>query len=132
MNDYKLPVPSTALILSPKLVEGPQRLLQIVCIYFDEVLGTNIKLILKFESVRAYRVTYDGAVTAEEIHAAYDRVVNLGRTEWLEYVHSNLARNKRSPRELNHFCIYFDDGPLFEFICENFTFGENESFLPGS
>jgi hypothetical protein len=59
------------------------------------------------------------------IEIAYDQVADLGSTEWLTQIESQLVRSHEDAIGLRHLMIYFDDGPCYEFICRSFRAEEN-------
>ncbi len=79
---------------------------------------------LRFEGVESYKATFFEACTIE-MGDAYDRVVDLGATPWLNEVSSELSRQGAANSGLQHLMIYFDDGPCYEFICRSFEAREN-------
>jgi hypothetical protein len=78
-----------------------------------------------FEGVEAFKCTHDTAFTLEMIETAYDRFADLGPTEWLTQIESQLVSSREDATGLRHLMIYFDDGPCYEFICRSFRAEEN-------
>ena len=116
---YSLPIPSSW-IGSPKFFARPKRLCEIVC-ENREVEKSEIKQVsLKFNNCWAVKFTYYVANDAELISLTYDKVVDFGATDWLLKIKSNIAINKVQIEQIRHFAIFFDDGPLYEFVCESF------------
>ena len=74
---------------------------------------------LLFGGVESFRVTYHHSCTPE-MGAAYDRVVELPRTAWLEEVCQELQSSGDPTEGLRHLRFYLDDGPCYEFICRTF------------
>jgi nicotinamidase-related amidase len=54
----------------------------------------------------------------------YDRLSDLGRTQWLDGIRQQLSRFGDDVQALRHLMIYFDDGPCYEFICRSFKIEE--------
>ena len=74
-----------------------------------------------FENVFAYKCTRLFALTGEMLDA-YDRILEIEDSQWLESVSERVRRSWHGPQpHLKHFMINFDDGPCCEFICENFV-----------
>src|ERR671939_1384407 len=115
---WKLPVPSTALLRSPIFQVLLKRSCALCCEYEDDD-GYIVSLNLLFEGVEAFKCTYYRACTAEMITTAYDKVVDVGATEWKAEIKESLIRSEQDITGLVHLMIYFDDGPCYEFICRN-------------
>ena len=74
---------------------------------------------MTFAGVESYKATFYMACTIQ-MRDAYDRIVELGPTPWLEEVSAQLSRSGEDNSGLQHLMIYFDDGPCYEFICRSF------------
>jgi Xaa-Pro aminopeptidase len=108
---WKLPVAPTALIRSPSFAVRPKRQCEI-SLEFEGSSGLVSNKLL-FEDVEAFRCTYLTFCTAEMFNTAYGKVVRLdANTQWLTEI--------KSPTELQHLMVCFDDGPCYEFICAGF------------
>ena len=75
---------------------------------------------IRFIGVEAYKVSYMFTAQLPEEVDAYDRLVDLGRTEWLEAVTQSLKRHGTDTTELRHLAIELDDGPTYEVLCRGF------------
>jgi len=75
---------------------------------------------MRFAGVESYKATFYRACTVE-MRDAYDRVVDLGATAWLDEVSSELSQHGADRSGLQHLMIYFDDGPCYEFVCRSFS-----------
>lgn len=75
---------------------------------------------LIFTGVQAFKCTYFHACIPHEMNA-YDRLVDLGDTEWLLSIKKQLAKHSDKTDDLRHLRIDFDDGPNYEFICRSFS-----------
>ena len=120
---WTLPVPSTALLSSPAF----QKLLGRTCALASEYEDDDdnvVSLKMLFEGVEAFKCTYYRACTIDMIRA-YDIVVDLGSTEWLTQIESQLVDSHEDAKGLRHLRTYFDDGPCYEFICRSFRVEEN-------
>src|SRR5215213_10417082 len=89
--------------------------------------GDEGDLKIVFAQVEAYKCTYYFART-EKMLIAYDKVVDLGETSRLVEVRNRLREYGDSlslpsgpPHQLSHLMINFDDGPCYEFICQDFS-----------
>lgn len=89
---------------------------------------TRVDLI--FSKCWGINITHYVAIDAKWIQLAYDKVVDLGDTRWLRSIRSNIVASRIETGQLRHLMICFDDGPLYEFICESFEVEEN--ILPGN
>ena len=122
---WTLPVPSTALLHGCAFEKLPRRACILRCVYENDS-GSTVSLKLLFDGVEAFKCTYHGACIAEMIRTAYDKVVDMGSTEWLGAVQGQLVSyGSQNVSELKHLMIYFDDGPCYEFICRTFKVEEN-------
>ena len=84
---------------------------------FDD--GESVGMRLSFEGVEAFKCTYHNACTVEMVET-YDRLTDLGETQWLDSVRRQLSGTGEEIDSLRHLMIYFDDGPCYEFICRDF------------
>jgi hypothetical protein len=115
---WELPVPSTALLLSPKFEKGLGRTVALRLSYEgDDDQPRNPAVV--FEDVEAFKCTYYTAFDAFALEA-YDRLVDRGETAWLSEIRANLQRNGGNSHGLVHMMITFDDGPSFEVVCRSF------------
>ncbi len=80
---------------------------------------------ITFPRVMAYKVTYHTACTFFMINTAYDKLVDLGRSDWLEAIEKNVEGQGEKAEGLRHFMVYFDDGPCYEFIGTSFSVDSN-------
>jgi hypothetical protein len=104
--------------------------------FFEVLLGRRCQLWMAFEAedgeeerfqlilsgVEAYKCTYLYGCTREQVAGAYDRLIDRGRSEWLEAT-AAAVRDRGLMTEadrLKHLVIYFDDGPCYEFLCSSF------------
>ncbi len=128
---WALPVPSTALLLGASFEKLLGRTCALEFEYEDEEDNiAHVKLI--FEGVEAFKCTYLFACTVEMIRTAYDHVVDLGSSEWLEAVRKQIRSNGQDSQELRHLMIYFDNGPCYEFICRDLKIDQRAETLNGA
>lgn len=116
---YKLPVPSSW-IASPEFYERLGRSCELTCEYEKVEVSEITQLSLIFKSCWGVKITYFVATDIETSNNAYDKVIDFGETEWLRTINKNLAISEWETGQLRHLGIFFDDGPLYEFICESF------------
>ncbi len=117
---YKLPFPSTALWKQAVFEERPSRTFALICEYESDSEENKLVLTLLFAQTEAIKATYYMACSLEFVQNAYDKVVDFGKTSWLEEVRNNVAEEQRPTRNLRHLGIYFDEGFAYEFICQEF------------
>ena len=116
---WNLPVPSTALLSGAAFHQLLGRTCALAGEYEDDD-DNVVSLKMLFEGVEAFKCTHDTAVTVEMIETAYDQVADLGSTEWLTQIESQLVSSRKDAKGLRHLMIYFDVGPCYEFICRSF------------
>ena len=71
----------------------------------------------------AYKITTLDRLEYSSARQAYDQIVDLGITEWLQETNGILDKHEpmRNPqRKIKHLCFLPDDGPFYEFLCEGF------------
>jgi hypothetical protein len=125
---WTLPIPSTALLRSPTFQVSLGRSCALSCEYEDEN-DEVVSLKLLFEGVEAFKCTYYRACSVEMINTAYDKVVDVGSTEWKSKIKERLISSNQDVMGLKHLMVYFDDGPCYEFICENFQVDRIADYL---
>ena len=116
---YTIPVPSTAFLEDVKFSKLLGRKCSLKYSYEGEEDYSVIFEELIFDGVESYKCTYYMACSLE-MHYAYDKVVNVGISQWFSEVSDNLSANDADSKNLKHLRIYFDDGPCYEFICRSF------------
>jgi hypothetical protein len=127
---YTLPVPSTALVKEPRFEQLLGRFCSLTYSYeIDENPDLILVERLVFEGVEAFQVTYYRAVWIDMI-AAYDKLTDMGNTQWLRGIIQNLNESGGARPGLKHLRIYFDDGPCYEFVCRDFTVKRNQESGP--
>ncbi len=114
---------------SPKFYQRADGYCELICEYENENAQIT-QFSLKFRRCWAVKFTYYTANDANVIPIAYDKVVDFGETDWLRQINKNLTINKWETGKLRHLGIYFDDGPLYEFVCEAFEVQENALSVP--
>lgn len=117
-----MPVPSSALTRGPSLTSLLKRECELS--FYVEADDGDQKSGILFTGVEAYKCTHTTARSVEMINTAYDKLVRLDGSPWLEEVTANsvsyYARRQATPKELQHLMISFDDGPCYEVICTGF------------
>jgi hypothetical protein len=115
---WRSPSPSSGYYRGPTVELRPKREIAIT-FEFADADDKMRRGELIFRNVVHYRTTYLWALTADMIHDAYDRVVDMGRTRELAEIKSAMRANQRQD-DVRHFRLCFDDGPAFDFIAASF------------
>lgn len=107
-----------------KLFELPRRNL---ALFFQ---GEDVDDRIVFEQVEAYKCTFLFGRT-DDMSVAYDKIVDLGETSWLTQVRNRMREYGEAlsppsgpPDQLMHLMINLDDGPCYEFLCQNFHYDQ--------
>jgi len=116
---FTIPVPSTSFLDDVKFSRLPRRKCSLKYSYEGEEDYSAIFEELIFDGVESFRCTYYMACSLE-MRYAYDKVLNVGLSQWLSEVIDNLSQNNADTKNLKHLRVYFDDGPCYEFICKSF------------
>lgn len=120
---WTLPVASTGLLGTGPVLE--MRLRRDVALSFsyegDDDETHTVSVV--FQGVEAFKCTYLLA-RDESALAAYDKVVDVGSSPWLEEIRRVLDANRGDASGLVHLMIDFDDGPTYEFVCRSFRIDE--------
>ena len=69
-----------------------------------------------FSDIHAICVTFHRACS-EDMISAYDQLIQLDSSDWLREVKKRVSSAGGDAKSLNHYRIYLDDGPCYEFIC---------------
>lgn len=121
---WELPEPSSGRTAGPEFIRLPMGKCELSLHVEDINTAEARRVVLLFEGVLSYKCTYQYAVSAKMIEAAYDKLVSLGATPWLAEVSEpylqHCKSSKEPPNKLQHLMIYFDDGPCYEIICASF------------
>ena len=85
---------------------------------------------LIFDGVEGFKCTFYKACSIEMLEA-YDKVVDIKNSEWLNEILFNLSKSEMDMTDLRHLRIYFDDGLCYEFICNSFqvVIGEQKNLF---
>jgi hypothetical protein len=116
---WKTPVPSTAFFQGVNFTMLLGRKVSLEYSYEDKDDSLIVFEKIIFGGVEGFKCTYYNACSLEMIDA-YDKVVSLENSDWLNGIQNNLTKSEISPLNLKHLRIYFDDGPCYEFICKSF------------
>lgn len=128
---WKMPFPSSGLFSGPTLVEHAGRLLGLKFSGEDKEYEIR-EYELQFANVCAFKCTYLPALTSDLIASSYDRLVELGNTDWLLQAQNSANRAPSLTAPSKHLRICFDDGPCYEFLCSAFAFIQLDSGEFGS
>ncbi len=116
---FTLPVTSTALLSDAKFTMHSQRKCSLEYSYESEKDFSVVFEQIIFDGVESFKCTYYKSCSIEMIEA-YDKVLKVENSTWLEEIIRNLSNAQADARNLKHLRIYFDDGPCYEFVCQSF------------
>lgn len=122
---FTIPVPSTAFLDQAKFAMLLGRKCSLSYSYEGNENYSVIYEQLIFDGIESFKSTYYTACSIEMI-AAYDKVIELGKSDWLSKIAQNLSNADVESQNLKHLRIYFDDGPCYEFICRQFDVVRSE------
>jgi len=74
---------------------------------------------LLFKKVRAHCHTAESHCPAWKIEKAYDHLVQISESKWVEELLKSTAEDQRRSWQLNHYMIYFDNDGCYEIIAES-------------
>lgn len=115
---WETPVPSTSFIGSIHFGVFPKRTIKLE-FSFEDNDGDEKKNILIFNEVISYKCTYLYGIASEMYTISYDKLVDMGETEWAKTI-QNIMQRQGKEDKLFHYQICFDAGPCYEFICGNY------------
>jgi len=131
---WKSKVPSSSFQEAPKLepsADNEWRLRWRYSTWHTQGGQANQKIVsqsLVFNGVYAFRVTYHEACSSTMVELAYERLIDVGTTQWLAEIKARLAEPSRLRTEaasrLRHLMIFFDSHGCYEFLCESFRLAE--------
>jgi hypothetical protein len=125
MNTDSFPIALPSIIISEKLeVLDSNRDIRLEIKYREDL--KVYKDFIIFRNVIAFKTTYLYALTFKETEKAMiDGIVKLERSDWLDSVSDQITLYNRKPKDYSHFKVYFDKGPLYDFLCTNVEFELN-------
>jgi hypothetical protein len=112
---WQTPAPSSGFLEGVSFKVLPKRTCAL-SFQYESLEGQMETCELRFVGVEAFKCTYLTSLTVEMIESAYDRLVDLGASQWLHEVKDVFKTQGASPA-LKHLRICFDDGPCYEFLC---------------
>jgi hypothetical protein len=115
MELWKLPAAASSLLHAPLLETLPRRQCALSILFEDELYAAR-KATLLFTGVEHYSVTYMSSCDPDVINLAYGRLVEITDSRLM----SDFRTGHTNKKILRHLAIFFDDGPLYQFICEDF------------
>jgi hypothetical protein len=122
---WDLSFPSSGLTQGPSVEMRGKRTIAILLASEDASQddGREKAIAIVFCETEAFKITYRSA-QPEWMLCAYDRLVDLGETKWLNDIRDELRRRGIRDETVRHLMINFDDGPSFEFVCRGYTIEE--------
>lgn len=113
---YVLPEPTTSSISDVRL-EFPGGTLSL---YFDyDKDGIIYHSGLRFNKVRAHSHVAEMHCPAWKIKSAYDTLVKVTDSKWVEELRESTADDRRDSWTLNHYMIYFDSDGCYEIVADS-------------
>jgi hypothetical protein len=119
---WRTPAPSTSFIEGVSFKVLSKRVCTLSFDY-ENLEGVLVSGEARFVDVAAFKCTYLPSLTAEMIESAYDRLVDVGCSQWLEEARA-VAEYKGATSPLRHLRVCFDDGPCYEFVCCSFELAQ--------
>jgi len=113
---YTVPVPSTSFV-TEAYWDGAGVSPAIRFSY--EKAGVNYRGGIVFERVLAARERAERCCKAWHIEGAYDTLVEIEGSPWVEEMRGDTAEQWRSKWEMHHYMIYLDSAGCFEVIAES-------------
>jgi hypothetical protein len=115
---HTIPVPSTSLAAEAYLDEkGSSPTIRFS--YFND--GAKRDGGLKFERACATRTRAERCCTAWHIDGAYDTLVEIEDSPWVDEVRSDMNPQWRDKWEMHHYMIYLDSAGCFEIIAASWS-----------
>jgi hypothetical protein len=116
---WETSISSTAFLNDVKFIMLAGRKCMLEYFYEGEEDYSEVLEKLIFDGVESFRCTYYKACSLDMIQA-YDKVIDVGNSDWLDEIKQNLSEAKVMTENLKHLRIYFDDGLCYEFVCTSF------------
>jgi hypothetical protein len=112
----ELPAPSAA-FTTDVLLEQRGSGLALRFQYDDE--GVKRGAVLEFEGVRAHRHLAEGVCSAWHVEEAFDTIVDVRGSPWLEELEVVAYERGQPPGELHHFMVYIDGDGCYEVVARS-------------
>jgi hypothetical protein len=120
---YELPDPSTAMSdVALNCLGGVLSL----CYSCDRD-GVVYRGGIRFQGVRAHRHIAEMYATVEQIEAAYDALVELRSSQWIDELRSEVPADQMDEWPLRHYMVVFDSSGCFEVVAETWQALPEES-----
>ena len=100
-------------------------------IYYDyDKNGTVYRSGLRFSKVRAHLHVSELHCPAWKIRSAYDTLVKVADSKWVDELRESTASDQRDSWALNHYMIYMDSVGCYEVIADSWeALAEHEGAL---
>lgn len=115
---YQVPVPSTSFV-SEAYFEGQGITPKIRFGYRRD--GKDCMGEIRFTRVLAVRTRAERCCTAWHIDGAYDTLVEVDDSAWVEEMRADTAEQWRDKWQMHHYMIYLDSAGCFEIIGESWA-----------
>jgi hypothetical protein len=123
---WKSPVPSTGFINGVELKFLSKRECKLTFQYEDEQTDDLQTLVITFLNTVSFLCTYLPGLTADMLETSYDKLIDLEDSDWLKKTTESM-QNSRFNFKIRHLRICFDNGPCYEFLCEDFQISLSQS-----
>ena len=119
---YKVPLPSTEFDVDTSLCGN--------ILQFQYYRGeAPYRGGIRFNSMAASRTRAERCCTAWHIEKAYDTLVEIKNSPWVEEIRADTQERWRYTWEMHHYMIYLDSVGCIEVIAESWTILEEEPGL---
>ncbi|HEX3436999.1 MAG TPA: hypothetical protein VHT24_09545 [Pseudacidobacterium sp.] len=119
---YTIPVPSTS--FSTETHFDGQGVTPTIRFGYDKD-GAKYLGGIKFNKVSAVRTRVERCCTAWHIESAYDTLIEIEGSLWVEEIRADTAEQWRNKWEVHHYMIYLDSAGCFEVIAESWAILES-------
>jgi len=115
---YTLPIPSTS--FSTEAYFFGAGISPAICFAYEND-GVEQQCEIQFNHVAAMRKRSERCCTAWHIEGAYDTLVEIEGSSWLEEIRADTSEEWRDKWKMHHYMIYIDSAGCFEVIAESWV-----------
>jgi hypothetical protein len=83
--------------------------------------GVEYRGAIRFDKLSAMRKRAERCCRAWHIEGAYDTLVEIEGSSWVEEIRADTAKQWRNDRQTHHYMIYLDSVGCFEVIAESWV-----------
>jgi hypothetical protein len=117
---YVIPVASTSFTNAAYFDWGHQRILPAIRFTYQND-GVKHQGGIEFSRVAASRTRAERCCKVWHIEGAYDTLVEVEDSPWVEEIRADTAAQWRNEWEMHHYMIYLDSVGCFELIAESWA-----------